>query len=172
MIRCHECESEIAENDLFCPYCGISVPRPSEVPSIDDEMASTIMMPMPSSSSRSVEENPSADLSDEAAHVSDQPGFADRSSELSSSDLVAPPPIPVDFAPVDEHKASPSSHEGLDETPGQRPPAASLVDSEAPTPYPIEQTAAPSIGESQPPDFEATAGRSSSTSGSAARRCP
>src|SRR5688500_16410744 len=23
MSRCHECNSEVAENDVFCPFCGV-----------------------------------------------------------------------------------------------------------------------------------------------------
>lgn len=26
MLRCHECDSQVAENDLFCPYCGTRSP--------------------------------------------------------------------------------------------------------------------------------------------------
>ncbi len=53
MLLCHECGSDVAEHDIFCPYCGISLqqaeaPVPVEVSSdaspVDDEMASTLMM--------------------------------------------------------------------------------------------------------------------------------
>jgi tRNA A-37 threonylcarbamoyl transferase component Bud32 len=43
MITCHQCGSEVTENDAFCPYCGISL-KPIEVPSEADEFASTIIM--------------------------------------------------------------------------------------------------------------------------------
>jgi len=43
---CHECGSEVAETDVFCPFCGISLERgvPTDL-STDDSMASTIMNP-------------------------------------------------------------------------------------------------------------------------------
>jgi serine/threonine-protein kinase len=48
MSLCQECGSEVSEADVFCPYCGISLPRSSEqVPAVivdDDSMESTIMM--------------------------------------------------------------------------------------------------------------------------------
>jgi serine/threonine-protein kinase len=48
MIKCHQCDSEVAENDAFCPHCGISL-QPVVVQAEDDEFASTIIMtPTPS----------------------------------------------------------------------------------------------------------------------------
>lgn len=51
MISCHECSSEVSENDVFCPFCGISLqpiamPEPAaESPAEPDEaFESTIMM--------------------------------------------------------------------------------------------------------------------------------
>jgi len=53
MIYCHECGSEVAETDAFCPYCGITLQQPepaAETPqsaeSTDDdqEFDSTIVM--------------------------------------------------------------------------------------------------------------------------------
>lgn len=45
MITCHECGSEVAENDAFCPFCGISL-QPVAIPGIstEDEFAATIAM--------------------------------------------------------------------------------------------------------------------------------
>ncbi len=44
MTHCHECGSEVADNDIFCPFCGISL-RPIEVAGDDDaSLESTIMM--------------------------------------------------------------------------------------------------------------------------------
>ena len=43
MAKCHQCNSEISDADAFCPYCGISL-TPVEIPSEEDEFASTIMM--------------------------------------------------------------------------------------------------------------------------------
>ena len=30
MVRCHECDSQVTENDLFCPYCGARLHAASE----------------------------------------------------------------------------------------------------------------------------------------------
>jgi serine/threonine protein kinase len=47
MSICQECGSEVADQDLFCPYCGISL-QPVTVPSGDDAaMESTIVMQAP-----------------------------------------------------------------------------------------------------------------------------
>src|SRR4029079_4870485 len=43
MTTCHQCNSEIADADVFCPYCGISL-APVDISSEEDEFASTIMM--------------------------------------------------------------------------------------------------------------------------------
>ncbi len=45
MRYCHECGSEVANLDLFCPYCGISQPIPDDTLPADDPMASTIVIP-------------------------------------------------------------------------------------------------------------------------------
>jgi len=47
MTYCHECGSEVAESDVFCPFCGISL-EPVNVDNGEDvEFQSTIVMPMP-----------------------------------------------------------------------------------------------------------------------------
>ena len=47
-MRCKECESEISDSDVFCPYCGISLrAEPAPPPPVNDELASTIVMPYP-----------------------------------------------------------------------------------------------------------------------------
>jgi serine/threonine-protein kinase len=46
MTYCQECGSEVAENDIFCPYCGISLKPIAEAGvSAVDEFASTVAMP-------------------------------------------------------------------------------------------------------------------------------
>ena len=49
MALCHECGSEVAENDVFCPFCGISL-NPIEVEDgeTDPAFESTIVMSSPS----------------------------------------------------------------------------------------------------------------------------
>lgn len=47
MAVCHECDSKVAENDIFCPYCGISLQSTDSEPVPDapaDDFESTIMM--------------------------------------------------------------------------------------------------------------------------------
>jgi tRNA A-37 threonylcarbamoyl transferase component Bud32 len=43
MTKCQQCNSEVSGDDVFCPYCGISL-QPVPIPTEDDEFASTIMM--------------------------------------------------------------------------------------------------------------------------------
>ncbi len=46
MAVCHECDSQVAENDIFCPFCGISLQLVGSIPdaAVADELESTIMM--------------------------------------------------------------------------------------------------------------------------------
>ena len=47
MTYCHECGSEVADIDVFCPFCGISL-RPIDVPGEEDpSFESTIIMQPP-----------------------------------------------------------------------------------------------------------------------------
>ncbi len=44
-MTCHECDSDVAENDAFCPFCGITLQRPAATSTvIEDSMDSTIMI--------------------------------------------------------------------------------------------------------------------------------
>lgn len=55
MISCHECGSDVAEDTVFCPYCGISLePVAIGETKQDESLDSTIMMP-PSEISKVVE---------------------------------------------------------------------------------------------------------------------
>ena len=45
MTTCHQCGLEVAENDAFCPYCGISLAPVAVLGGEEDEFASTIIMP-------------------------------------------------------------------------------------------------------------------------------
>ena len=49
MKHCHECDSDIADNDIFCPYCGISIAGVAVQGASGDEEAfsSTIVIPSP-----------------------------------------------------------------------------------------------------------------------------
>src|SRR5215203_4643158 len=44
-MTCHECGSDVAQNDVFCPFCGISLePVALSDAEIDDSLQSTLMM--------------------------------------------------------------------------------------------------------------------------------
>ena len=38
MVRCHECDSQVAENDVFCPYCGARLHAAPEEPVVVPEV--------------------------------------------------------------------------------------------------------------------------------------
>jgi serine/threonine-protein kinase len=46
MAVCHECDSNVAENDIFCPFCGISLQPVASARDevVADDLESTIMM--------------------------------------------------------------------------------------------------------------------------------
>ena len=43
MVACPECASEVADNDIYCPYCGISLHPADFVAAPDDPLAQTIV---------------------------------------------------------------------------------------------------------------------------------
>ncbi|HMM79322.1 MAG TPA: protein kinase [Pyrinomonadaceae bacterium] len=43
MVACPECASEVADNDIYCPYCGISLHPADLVAAPDDPLAQTIV---------------------------------------------------------------------------------------------------------------------------------
>jgi len=45
MAYCYECGEQVAENVIFCPYCGISLPPMAIVGEEDDSLDKTIAMP-------------------------------------------------------------------------------------------------------------------------------
>lgn len=110
MITCHECGSNVAENDIFCPYCGISL-KPVEIPAEDDEFASTIMMSPEEVTERSeVDEQPI-----EVSAVE-----ADKNLETSG-----PEPV-IEAVEIEAHEQSeptPSSISEPDLNDMPRPPA-------------------------------------------------
>src|SRR5437764_8928025 len=47
MALCHECGEKVAENDIFCPFCGISL-EPISLGGADEvEFEKTVVMPLP-----------------------------------------------------------------------------------------------------------------------------
>ena len=92
MIKCHQCDSEVAENDAFCPYCGISL-QPVTVPAEDDEFASTIIMPPAQSASQ----QSAAELTPEPVKIS-EPEPVIEAVELEepiAEEVASPPPVEV-----------------------------------------------------------------------------
>ncbi len=47
MAYCHECGSEVAEIDVFCPFCGISLQPIAVENDEEDALSSTIVIPQP-----------------------------------------------------------------------------------------------------------------------------
>ena len=91
MIKCHQCDSEVAENDAFCPYCGISL-QPVTVPAEDDEFASTIIMPPAQSASQ----QSAAELTPEPVKISEpEPVIEAVELEEPIAEEVASPPVEV-----------------------------------------------------------------------------
>src|SRR5215212_4418558 len=71
MALCHECGSEVAGNDQFCPYCGIAL-QVDAAPQDDAAFESTIIMQPPAQASQTgtgsaasaTANDPSSDLDD------------------------------------------------------------------------------------------------------------
>jgi serine/threonine-protein kinase len=95
MAKCHECDSDVALNDVFCPFCGISL-QPIVAVEPDESMESTIMMP-PAEVAKMVE-----------AEVAD----ADASAGPDESGIESGP---ADF----EVSQPPATITGLSEQPGE-----------------------------------------------------
>ncbi|MEO8649585.1 MAG: FHA domain-containing serine/threonine-protein kinase [Acidobacteriota bacterium] len=84
MPRCNECESEVTANDVFCPFCGISLQSDISAglkPESDSSMERTMMMPVP-------EKEVSA-VSDTAGDEN-QPAEAGAREEFNADDIPMP----------------------------------------------------------------------------------
>ena len=98
MTTCHQCGSEVADNDSFCPYCGISL-APVAIPSAaEDEFASTILRP-PAGSKPSpdpVVQEASPPTAAEEAHLPEPEPVVEKEpeTEIEPATLMAEP-IPV-----------------------------------------------------------------------------
>ncbi len=103
MIRCHACDSNVAENDLFCPLCGVRMPEASSVDvSPDDEVSDT------ATTDPSVTDVPIPDLLHDLTATSDNvipPSTSefsftsDESMEDSDADISE---VNVPLGPIDE----------------------------------------------------------------------
>jgi len=113
-MTCHECGSDVAEIDVFCPFCGITLQRPAASPTvIEDSMESTIMIQH-------------ADLS----------GIANNLP--SAAEGVKTPPTPFTAEPVADAPEvfdSPASDTGIAESvAAQEPSVVAASVEEIPTP--------------------------------------
>ena len=104
MIRCHECDSNVAENDLFCPFCGVALQGSSaaEVPSNDMSVSDT------ATTEPSVADIPVPDLLADWTATSDN-AVPPSTSEFSfdahepAQGLLSDEPVPADkfSGPID-----------------------------------------------------------------------
>ena len=109
MLLCHECGSDVAEHDIFCPYCGISLQRAeapvpiemiSDANPVDVEMDSTLMM-TPEEARKlandviaaSVELPPSDGVATDPSNTESTVGFKPDSAEEALSLEVPTPAI-------------------------------------------------------------------------------
>jgi serine/threonine-protein kinase len=119
MITCQQCNSEVSENDAFCPYCGISL-QPLPISTEEDEFASTIIMapePAPAVlSTPSPISEPSPEPIEQQvpfepvieASVVDEPSTT--AGETDAAAQVPEPPTPQILADVDsEESISPAT---------------------------------------------------------------
>lgn len=69
MKHCHECDSDVADNDIFCPYCGISMQGVAVASASEDAFSSTIVIPtvQPASESLKMPEDGDLDVSSKSA---------------------------------------------------------------------------------------------------------
>ncbi len=91
MNTCKECGSEVAEQDVFCPFCGLALapavtpePEPASVAAPDDDpLESTIMMPAADAAAMAA-----------AAAGTSVPEPEPEAGEADSTDAVEPEPPP------------------------------------------------------------------------------
>ena len=149
MIKCHQCDSEVAENDAFCPYCGISL-QPVTVPAEDDEFASTIIMPPAQSASQ----QSAAELTPEPVKIS-EPEPVIEAVELEepiAEEVASPPPVEV-YAPDYGDLPTPPALAELERAESERESAAfeESADSHAePVETPVASLPSEPLAESHP----------------------
>src|SRR5580765_1581555 len=84
MTSCHECGSDVAETDVFCPFCGISLrPVALEDEKSDLSFESTIVM-QPTGASKPVAAALSPDLGASTTPPQETPATAEASSPLEA----------------------------------------------------------------------------------------
>lgn len=124
-MKCHECDSEVAENDQFCPYCGIRLEAPAtpETPAAassnnsEAELESTIMIDhadLPASIFTADEKGsgPVADLSSGDEPLENE---ADITSESNADGPEVPAVVIEDAETTDATAVSEMPHADLPE---------------------------------------------------------
>lgn len=146
-MRCKECDSEISNSDVFCPYCGISL-RDAAPPAVDNLLASTVVMPFPGTTGSadfpapqtSPEPTPAAadTVSETAAEVVEEPVRAAEEVAIEPRFLDSLPPtiqdIPIDDIPapailseeLPRQNVAPSKSETVREPDAEVPPASAF----------------------------------------------
>jgi hypothetical protein len=82
MANCPECGSQVAETDLFCPYCGISLtPIAVGGDSDIDEFASTVMIDKPEVRVESKSEDPTV-TEPSTSNPTEPSNVAERSEDV------------------------------------------------------------------------------------------
>ena len=139
-MRCKECESQISDSDVFCPYCGISLSESAEPPPpADDQMASTIVMPFAAKDESSEFPTPTTQPERPASAELPEPAPIEVPvSPTGSSSEEAPEPQFVDSMPPTEPDIAiddiPPPAILSDQLSFQKPePAPALPDSSEPT---------------------------------------
>ena len=92
-MTCHECGSDVAEIDVFCPFCGISLePVSLAEDQIDDSMASTIMIqPSEIEALAAAAKTPVSPISPSVKELEPEPsGVADENGEPLESAMREP----------------------------------------------------------------------------------
>ena len=89
MPLCKECGSEVAENDQFCPYCGIAMESAAPEEPVDDlAFQSTIMMPPPDTRSAApANEKPRETAEPEPEQVPAEDDFSDIPTPVALTEL-------------------------------------------------------------------------------------
>jgi serine/threonine-protein kinase len=85
MAYCHECGREVAEIDVFCPYCGVSLePVSLGGQETDDAYANTIVIEQSSGSAEAAELEAAAGTGDDFGEIP-TPLFIERGGEIPAS---------------------------------------------------------------------------------------
>lgn len=131
MPACPECASEVADNDIYCPYCGISL-RPAELaPLPEDPLAQTVVT--------SVSQLPIPPVV-EPQPVAPEPII--HAEAPAQAPLVEPAPEPTahrEPEPEPEIHTEPAKNEGIVETPAETHAPEPAIEPEA-APIDLEST--------------------------------